>query len=149
LFIKEDEMGSVTSGFVFSLLAILSNPMAQTVDDRVDLIEVNHYFDESGNPKFDQIIYYRWSTERGRFDVIDYKRLKEADQIPRAVESLSGYLSIWQDSSDQNIIRRVFSQDLIETWTQHDPEMVERRYLPKDRRAELPRMLDVPRSRRR
>lgn len=115
-------------------LLCFSNPPEDIVRDRVDLVEVNHFFDEAGNPKFDQVIYYRWSNERGRYDVIDYKQLSSSDLVPVKIGKLDGYLAIWHD---HNVLRSVHSRDMIETWTQHDPEMVERKYLPKDRRDEL------------
>ena len=49
-----------------------------------------------------------------------------------------GYVALWQDCGQGGeILRRVHSQSIRETWTQHDPELVEREYLPKERRKEL------------
>lgn len=136
-------MGSGTGCYLIALFAFLSNPPEDIVRDRVDLVEVNHFFDEAGNPKFDQVIYYRWSKERGRYDVVDYKQLSCRNQIPVRIGKLDGYLAIWHDKTDHYVLRAVHSRAMIETWTQHDPEMVERKYLPKDRRAELPSLVDM------
>jgi hypothetical protein len=41
---------------------------------------------------------------------------------------------MWQDGEQ---IRHIYSKSIRETWTQYDPELVEREYLPKERRKEL------------
>ena len=41
---------------------------------------------------------------------------------------------MWQDGEQ---IRHIHSKSIRETWTQYDPELVEREYLPKERRREL------------
>jgi len=41
---------------------------------------------------------------------------------------------MWQDGEQ---IRYIHSKSIRETWTQYDPELVEREYLPKERRKEL------------
>ncbi len=45
---------------------------------------------------------------------------------------------MWQDGE---IVRRVQADSVRETWTQYDPELLERGYLAKDRREELTKML--------
>jgi len=49
---------------------------------------------------------------------------------------------MWHDGEQ---LRNVHSRSIRETWTQYDPELVEREYLPKERRKEL-RALKVSRS---
>jgi len=41
---------------------------------------------------------------------------------------------MWQDGEQ---IRHLRSKSIRETWTQYDPELIEREYLPKERRKEL------------
>ena len=41
---------------------------------------------------------------------------------------------MWHDGEQ---IRQIRSKSIRETWTQYDPELVEREYLPKERRKEL------------
>ena len=135
-------MGFLQTGYFLAIFAFFSNPPEDIAEERVDLIEINHFFDEDGKPKFDQVIFYRWSSARGRFDIVDYKQLRVKNQIPTRIDEGDGYVAIWIDKSDHNTIRRVHAKDLIETWTEHDPEMLERRYLPKDKRSRLPRMVD-------
>ncbi len=41
---------------------------------------------------------------------------------------------IWNDGE---ILRHIRAASFRETWTQHDPELLEREYLPKEERREL------------
>lgn len=139
-------MSTVAGSCLVALFAFLSNPIQEVARERVDLVEVNHFYDDSGKHKFDQIIYYRWSGENARFDIVDYKQLRCIDQIPVRVEKLDGWLSVWQDRGDHHLLRSIFAREKIETWTQHDPEMLQRKYLPKDRRCQLSKQSDLHRQ---
>ena len=45
--------------------------------DRVDVVEVNHFYDGStGKLTFDQIIWYDWNPYESRYDVVDWRLLK-------------------------------------------------------------------------
>lgn len=136
-------MSTVISGCLVALFALLSNPVEEVAEERVDLVEVNHFHDETGRHKFDQVIYYRWSDESRRFEIVDYKQLRSQEQVPLRVESRNGYLSVWQDRSDHNLLRSIHAKDMIETFTLHDPEMIQRRWLPKERRVELSKSRDL------
>lgn len=45
-----------------------------------------------------------------------------------------GYSATWHDGE---LLRVIEAASFRETWTQYDPELVERDYLPKERRREL------------
>lgn len=126
----------------------ISNPPEDIVSQRVDLIEINHFFDEEGLPKSDQIIFYEWSEERARFDVVDYRRKTSAKQNPCFIDSQKGYLVIWHDTGKPKVLRQIHARNVIESWTQFDPEMVERRKLPKDKRSELLRLANFKKAKR-
>jgi hypothetical protein len=110
-------------------------PVNGVTRDRVDLVEVNHYYDELGRLVFDQVIYYDWSVKQSRFNVRAWRLVKKPAQIPhRNWNSEGGYVSVWHDGG---ILRRVHAKSLKESWTQYDPEMSERKYLTKDQRRDL------------
>lgn len=114
------------------LLAFL--PLQDVARETVDLIEVNHYFDEQGRLVFDQAIFWDWSAADARYVVRAWRLIKNPAQIPARDWSTGGYSAIWQDGE---VLRQVRSRSIRESWTQYDPELVEREYLPKERRKEL------------
>ncbi|MEM7453387.1 MAG: hypothetical protein AAF456_03425 [Planctomycetota bacterium] len=115
-----------------------SDPPQYTVSEKVDLVEINHYSDSRGNGVLDQAIYYQWSVEHGRFQVVDYKLLKSTAQEP-VRDSSGDYFSVWHDG---HVLRIVQAHSCEQTWTQFDPEHREREKLPHELRqglAEVPR----------
>jgi hypothetical protein len=121
-----------TVGALVVLLGI--NPTEDVSRERVDLMEVNHFYDEQGRLVFDQVIFYDWSPEHSRYMVRAWRLVKNPTQLPERDWRDGGYLAVWQDGE---IVRRVQASSMRETWTQYDPELVEREYLPKERRKEL------------
>ncbi len=109
-------------------------PQADLSTERVDLVELNHFFDDQGRHVFDQMIFYDWSAEQNRYQVRAWRLLKSASQQPRHDWERDVYIATWQDG---DLLRRVAAKKMKETWTQHDPELVEREYLPKELRREL------------
>ena len=109
-------------------------PVEDVVNDQVDLIEVNHFYDDQGRLVFDQVIFYDWSSIENRYQVRAWRLLKHNAQIPRRNWRSGEFESIWHDG---DVLRRVRTKVIRETWTQFDPEILEREYLPKEHRREL------------
>ena len=119
-----------------AVLAIL--PGEQVTVDEVDLVEVNHFYVDNGRLLvFNQIIYYDWSDTACRFQVRDWRLIKSPSQIPLRDWRDGGYASEWEDFNQRNGLRRVKAKSARETWTQHDPELVEREFLPQEKRKPL------------
>ena len=116
------------------VVALGLNPTEDVSREKVDLMEVNHFYDEQGRLVFDQVIFYDWSPEHSRYMVRAWRLVKNPSQLPERDWRDGGYLSVWQDGE---VVRRVQADSMRETWTQYDPELVEREYLPKERRKEL------------
>ncbi|MEO2022609.1 MAG: hypothetical protein ABGX05_12380 [Pirellulaceae bacterium] len=127
-------MGTLTASFVICLASMTSNPVEDLAVDRVDLIEVNHFYDEKGRLVFDQIIFYDWSATRSRYNIRDWRLLKTRAQLPRRDSQNQCFVAVWHDG---NILRQVTANSCRESWTQYDPELTERQFLPKDRRPQL------------
>ena len=121
-------------GTYVAILALGLSPPGNVAHDVVDLIEVNHFYDEHGRLVFDQVIFYDWAATEGRYNVRAWRLLKEKAQVPRRNFLTGEYETIWNDG---DVLRRVRGQAFRETWTQHDPELREREYLPKEKRREL------------
>lgn len=123
----------VVTIIALSLAAILPQPDGVT-RDVCDLIEVNHFFDEQGRLVFQQAIFWDWSDDEGRYNVRAWRLVKEPAQLPQRDWRAGGYFALWQDGE---LIRRVQAGAIRETWTQFDPEILERDYLPAERRQPL------------
>jgi hypothetical protein len=55
-------------------------------------------------------------------------------QLPQRDFRDGGYSSVWHDG---DLLRDVHAESMRESWTQYDPELIEREFLPKERRKEL------------
>lgn len=137
------------------MAALSLSPADRVTVDQVDMIEVNHFYDDQGRLVFDQLIYYDWSPTHSRYQVRDWRLLKSPAQVPLRDWRDGGYVSEWQDFKQRNGLRRVKAKSVRETWTQYDPELVEREFLAQEKRAELTRIPNsatpstTPRSARR
>jgi hypothetical protein len=116
------------------VVAVGVAPREDVSRESVDLIELNHFYDEHGRLVFDQVIFYDWSASDARYNVRAWRLVKNPSQLPQRDWSTGGYSAMWQDGEQ---LRRLHSKSIRETWTQYDPELVEREYLPKERRKEL------------
>jgi hypothetical protein len=117
-------------------------PMDDVVVESVDLIEVNHCYDEEGKHVFDQVLFYDWSAQDRQYHVRAWRMLKHPSQIPYR-DTVSGrYEATWHDGW---VMRSVQATTFRETWTQHDPEVAARSHLPKELRRELIRPVSTSR----
>jgi len=114
------------------------NPVEDVARDRVDLIEVNHFYDEQGKHVFDQLIFYDWCAQQARYNVRAWRLYKHPAQIPQRNWQQRDFIARWQDGM---ILREVHAETIRESWTQYDPELVERAYLPKEQRRELQKVI--------
>jgi len=118
-------------------LAFGLTPVEHTTRDSVDLVEINHFHDEKGRLVFDQIIFYDWCPVQCRYQVRDWRLLKNAAQIPVRDWRTGEYVAIWHDFKDKNTLRTIHTKTVRESWTQYDPELVEREFLAQEDRREL------------
>lgn len=125
---------TLTVVLLFAAIALGSNPQAINVRDQVDLIEVNHFHDDQARLVFDQVIFYEWSPSKSRHQVQAWRLLKTPRQTPRRDYRLGDYVTRWTDGETE---REVRAATFRETWTQTDPELAEREFLPKERRKDL------------
>jgi hypothetical protein len=101
------------------------------IEDVIDVVEINHFYSDNGDLIFDQLIYYRWSDPAERYQVVDWRLVKKSAQIP------CHGIAIWLD--DETLRRVRVRHGVRETWTQHDPELLERSLLPVEERRKLGR----------
>lgn len=138
-------MSPISSATLLILSTWGISPQTDISVERVDLVELNHFFDDQGRHVFDQVIFYDWSSEDNRYQVRAWRLIKSASQNPRRDWETDNYVATWQDGS---ILRKVLAKNMKETWTQHDPELTEREHLPKEMRRELyqPRLVQRERD---
>ncbi len=121
-------------------------PREEVAEDEMDLIEVNHFHDDNGRLVFSQVIFYEWAQvdpSKGggwRYQVRAWRMLKVTAQIPRRDHTNGGYVTIWHDTQNGDVMRKVKAQCFRETFTQYDPELIEREFLAKDKRRDLRRI---------
>jgi len=125
-------MGTLST--LVAATALTLTPGSNVACDSVDLIEVNHFYDEHGRLVFDQVIFYDWCTSENRYQVRAWRLLKKPSQMPQRNLHTGEYVTTWHDG---DVLRRVRAESFRESWTQYDPELREREHLPKDRRREL------------
>jgi hypothetical protein len=123
----------VSAAFLF-LTSFVSASNNAVIKDEVDLVEINHYHDARGEHVFDQLIFYDWSSQKHRFQVRAWRLIKSENQLPRRDHRQGDWLVRWHDDG---ILREVRASSQRETWTQYDPELVERDNLPQDQRLDL------------
>ena len=121
---------------LYVLLVVFGTASAEDVVavDQVDLIEVNHFYDDQSRLVFDQVIFYDWCTYDNRYQVRAWRLLKHSAQIPRRNWRTGEHETIWRDG---DVLRRIRAKVVRETWTQYDPEILEREFLPKEYRRKL------------
>lgn len=127
---------------MWALLLLAALPTGRDVAvDHVDLIEINHFFDEKGKLVFDQVIFYDWSKTHSRYQVRAWRLLRDRGQYPERDWRRGEWWSLWHDGET---LREVRAPAFRETWTQHDPELTERDYLPKEKRRDLTKLPSAP-----
>ena len=94
--------------------------------ESLDLVEVNHFFDEQGREVFTQVIFWDWSESDCRYMVRAWRLVKNPNILPVRDWDRGGYRSLWQDGEQ---LRDIHALSFRETWTQYDPELVEREFL--------------------
>ena len=127
-------MGVLASTIGICIVACGLTPQDIVAHEQVDLIEVNHFHDEQGRLVFDQTIFYDWSSSHSRYMVRAWRLVKSPSQLPQRNWKDDSYSAIWHEN---DVLRRVQAPAIRETWTQYDPELAEREYLPKEKRKEL------------
>lgn len=122
---------------LFTIAIAVGQSDRQTSDvktAKVDLIELNHFVDDEGREVFRQLIFYDWSDTKKRFLVRSWRLVKSTEQLPKQTWKPSQHYVMWTENGS---IRRVEAPQLRKTWSQKDPEKVNRDFLPEDQRVPL------------
>lgn len=123
---------------IITALTFCMPPVPEIVlEDRVDVLEVNHVAFEKGG-YLNQLIGYDWSEDRQRYDVVFWRHLS-AENIPRSLRE--GYVS---EEIEGRITRRIIAPVRWERWLSYDIERQEHyEILPSSQRRELSKLREV------
>ena len=113
------------------LLLLSVVPYNDVARERVDVLEVNHFYDEQGRLVFDQLIGYDWSPDEARDQIRDWRLIKHQSWVP-VYNHRTKYHEVM--TMDGELIRVIRATMIRESWTQYDPELLERDFLPKEHR---------------
>ena len=117
-------MLSLSFAFCLFVCATVSHKGNQSADENVDLIELNHFFDQQGRLVYDQVIFYELAPETGRFQVRAWCLVEDREYLNRRPvqdQETQLYEVNWFDT-DQRLKRKITSRLYRESWTQVDPE---------------------------
>ena len=101
-------------------------PHSSFAVDRVERFENNVFYDEQGREVFTQLI--GWDE----MNIAFWRMNKLGDLNP--VRERGAWVVRW---NDQGVMREVWARSFDTTWTQHDVELVDREYVPPEKRRGL------------
>lgn len=119
---------------VILALAVLSSASEQqiVIVGQCDLVELNHYYDGQGEKIFDQLIFWDWSDRWG-FHVRDWRFIHPGVIVDR---HRRGVAVLFRDTKHGNLYD-VRATSYRETWTQHDPEVADKKNWPDSARKRM------------
>lgn len=120
---------------MLALLLLSIVPYETIVEDQVGLIEVNLLHDDEGKLTLTQAIFYDWKPRKGRHEVAAWKLVKSPAMWPRRDHVRGDWVCRWVDEQGRN--RAVRAPTWRETYTQFDPELLDREHLPVGERRGL------------
>ena len=132
------------------LLVLLLSATSQQPDlvirDHVDLIELNHFYDENGRLVFDQFIFWNFDYKNSEYVIVAWRLRKNPKWHCLRDYRTNRYTTTFSDFKNRDVMRTITSYCYRESWTQYDPELVNREVLPQEQRRGLskPRKLCQP-----
>ena len=104
------------------------------VEDRVDWIEINHVYSDTGKRTLVQVIFWDWDRVLNRRVCVDWRLWKDPSISPTMTPAGEWQL-MWQDG--EHLRRVICKAKPYTTWTQYDPELWDRHQKPKNERRKL------------
>ncbi len=125
--------------FLLALLFGSGSFTSQPIREHVDLMELNHKYDNCGRHTFSQVIFWERSPATGKYHVRDWI-IVDVEESPWCVPIERGgiYVSTF---FRHGISYSVRSPLFRESWTHIDPEVEDAKKNPKHLRRPLPKPL--------
>lgn len=102
--------------------------------ETVDTVEVNSLYDEQGRKTFDQVIWWDWNAPTETYRVRAWRLVKDGKPWAERDWENGGWVCTWMDGDKLRCVR---ARSLMRTFTQYDPELIDRDWHPKENRKEL------------
>jgi len=118
-------------------VALLFGIGSVSCSETVDCIELNAFFDGKGKLCFEQVIFWEFSRTSGFPEVRAWRMVSDNDlhnRRPVKSESTGLWVSEW---TEQGRRYRIVSRQYRESFTQIDPEVLDRKKLPDAERKGL------------
>ncbi len=123
------------NALLIALVLFSSGAGRREVFTNCDMIELNHFHDsESGSHAYDQYIFYEWSPDYRRHDVVAWCLVDDTVPINRN----GAWIILWRDRDFGGLVRIMRTQVFKETWTDKDPERINKKLLDEKYRVRLP-----------
>lgn len=106
--------------------------LIEPIFDEIEVIELNHFYDDVGRLVFDQLIFWR-ADHRGVLQVGAWMLAKRGTLTEVPCVGRRAFLLSTGDAPD----RVIHAKSYLQTHTQHDIEMTDRTRLPKNMRVPL------------
>ena len=103
--------------------------------EHVDLVELNSHYDCMGRFVYEQVIFYEWRSDFNRYHVRAWV-LSDGDKQPQR-DYRNGLWIVKYTDRDQKFERVITSTHFRRSWTQVDPERVNKKLLPESERHGL------------
>lgn len=111
-----------------------ANKQQAYLEDVVDRIEINHFINDEGVEQLNQVIFWDYSPSLNMYVVRSWRSVKPDMNLP--YKTKSGYVMHWHDTRD-SVSRKVYTKQVITTFTNYDPETVNQEFLDRNERREL------------
>ncbi len=111
----------------------------RVIEESIDMIELNHFYDSSGRHIYDQVIFYHLAPETGKYRVRAWCLVEDRESLSRRPirNPVTGRVRVeWYDG-EHRVLRHLESSVYRESWTQVDPERMDKRYLDERLRLSL------------
>jgi hypothetical protein len=105
------------------------------VEDHVDVIEHNYFYNAEGGVQLDQYIFLRYSPSLSTYIVIAWRTNK---QFNPPYKNGKGYLMTFYDARDTTY-RKVHAKHIRESHTDYDPEIANHELMEGIKRPDLSR----------
>lgn len=134
-------LGSLVQGIVIPTIALAlgtGEPLQKNkVVQRVDLVELNHRYDDQGRHCYDQVIFYEWSPDYRRYHVVAWCLVDQGlSRLPQYDHATDRYVVRWLDR-ESNLFREIWAPVYRETWSDSDPERANKELMDEKYRVSL------------
>ena len=120
---------------LITLLLLTIITKTNQTQEHIDLIELNHKYDQKGNWIFDQIIYWEKHPHQTKYYVRTWHHAQKPEHYPQKHPTQQTWTNTWTD--DKNHTHHHTTKNYQETWTQNDPERDNLKKLPQNQRLNL------------